>query len=79
MNHSKALMLLSSTKFECKALELINAGIDANLKHVRLEKKVGGIGKDFGSVMLEGRKDGEGGLMLYTSGTTNRPVSSFFW
>jgi malonyl-CoA/methylmalonyl-CoA synthetase len=67
-------MLLSSAKFESKAEEVMNERLDAQPKHVKLEKKMGG-GHGYEKVTLEGPTDGSGGMMLYTSGTTNRPVS----
>jgi hypothetical protein len=67
-------MLLSSAKFEGKAQEVMKEGLEAKPKHVKLEKKLGGL--KHAKVTLEGSIDGEGGMMLYTSGTTNRPVRS---
>jgi malonyl-CoA/methylmalonyl-CoA synthetase len=66
-------MLLSSTKFNDKAAEVLKTGLEGKPKHVQVEKKVGGVA--FCKINLEGPPDGEGGMMLYTSGTTNRPVS----
>lgn len=71
MNQSQASMLLSSKRFVDKAEELFTTGLDVSPKHVRLEKKVGGTNNV--KVTLEGLEGGEGGMMLYTSGTTNRP------
>jgi hypothetical protein len=65
-------MLLSSKKFGDKAEEVLKKGLEGRPKHVKLEKKVGGA--DPVQVTLGGPEDGEGGMMLYTSGTTNRPV-----
>lgn len=74
LNHSEARMLLSSAKFECKAHEVLKEKLEKVPKHIKLEKKMGGGAHT--SVTLEGPEDGEGGMMLYTSGTTNRPVYS---
>ncbi|TAQ91155.1 hypothetical protein B7494_g503 [Chlorociboria aeruginascens] len=71
MNQSQASMLLSSSKFEKKAQEILDAGLETKPKYVKLEKRLGG--GDVGEVTLEEPTDGEGGMMLYTSGTTNRP------
>lgn len=71
LDQSEASMLLSSTKFESKAQEVINTGLEAKPKHVKLEKKLENL--DYGKVTLEGPSEGNGGMMLYTSGTTNRP------
>jgi malonyl-CoA/methylmalonyl-CoA synthetase len=67
-------MLLSSKKFERKALELMEQVLEMPPKHVKLEKRMGGL--SYKNVTLEGPADGEGGMMLYTSGTTNRPVGT---
>jgi malonyl-CoA/methylmalonyl-CoA synthetase len=67
-------MLLSSTKFESKAEDVIKEGLQATPKHVKLEKLTARQHQE--KVKLEGPTDGEGGMMLYTSGTTNRPVSA---
>lgn len=76
MDQSGASMLLSSSKFESKALDVYKEGLQGTPKHVKLEKKLGG-GKHE-EVKLEGPTEGPGGMMLYTSGTTNRPVSRSF-
>jgi hypothetical protein len=74
MDHSQASMLLSSKKFEGKALEVMKQGVERTPKHVKLEKRMGGATPEV--VTLEGCSEGQGGMMLYTSGTTNRPASS---
>jgi hypothetical protein len=66
-------MLLSSKKFEAKAKEVLQEKLEIKPKHVLLEKKTGG--KGYERVALQGPSDGAGGMMLYTSGTTNRPAS----
>ncbi|KAL3427458.1 AMP-binding enzyme [Phlyctema vagabunda] len=71
MNQSQASMLLSSTKFETKAQEVLKQGLEYSPKLVQVEKKLGGAIHT--KVKLEGPTDGKGGMMLYTSGTTNRP------
>lgn len=72
LNHSEALMLLSSTKFTPKAEEVLKSELDVRPVHLKLEKFQGnGIHE---KVTLEGSDPGSAGMMLYTSGTTNRPV-----
>lgn len=71
MDQSGASMLLSSSKFESKALDVYKEGLQGAPKHVKLEKKLGG--REHPEVKLEGPAEGPGGMMLYTSGTTNRP------
>lgn len=72
MDHSEASVLLSSNKFQAKAQDLLKVCRETSPRHISLEKKFSGAGhKD---VSLEGPTKGAGGMMLYTSGTTNRPV-----
>jgi malonyl-CoA/methylmalonyl-CoA synthetase len=66
-------MLLSSAKFGEKAKQVIEEGLAAAPKHVKLEKRLGG--EEVRGVTLENCEEGKGGMILYTSGTTNRPVS----
>lgn len=73
LDHSQTSMLLFSNKFEGKAVEVLKQGLEGSPKHVKLGKKLGGA--TYEKVTLEDPTDGEGGMMLYTSGTTNRPVS----
>jgi malonyl-CoA/methylmalonyl-CoA synthetase len=72
MDQSQALMLLSSKKFEGKAQEVLKYGLEASPRLINLEKKLGS--GEQREVALEGPTSGAGGMMLYTSGTTNRPV-----
>lgn len=76
MDQSEASVLLSSPKFEVKAVDVLKEGLKSPPKHLRLEKKLGG--NVVKGVQLESYKGEEGGMMLYTSGTTNRPVCSLF-
>jgi malonyl-CoA/methylmalonyl-CoA synthetase len=73
LDQSQASILLSSKKFEAKAQEVLQQGLEATTKYVLLDKKLGGV--ESGKVTLEEAADGGGGMMLYTSGTTDRPVS----
>lgn len=75
MDQSKASMLLSSSKFFKKAKDVEALGLAAKPRLVELQKKMGGGVAE--KVTLESCTDGNGGLMLYTSGTTNRPVSGY--
>ena len=75
LENSQAKVLLSTTKFQAKAEETLKEGLD--------QKPVLGIVAKIheGStarkkVALNGEPAGTGGLMLYTSGTTSRPVCS---
>lgn len=74
LNHSQASMLLSSAKFEAKATEVLSTELETSPKHIKLEKKLSS--EEYKQVILEKCKNGDGAMMLYTSGTTNRPVIS---
>ena len=71
MDQSEASLMLSSSKFFKKAQEVEALGLVVKPKLVELEKKMGGGAAE--KVSLESSSEGKGGLMLYTSGTTNRP------
>jgi malonyl-CoA/methylmalonyl-CoA synthetase len=74
MDQSQASMLLSSPKFQSKAQDVFKEGLQGTPKYVKLEKKLGG--GEHRQIILEEPACEEGGMMLYTSGTTNRPVCS---
>lgn len=74
LNHSEASLLLSSAKFTAKAHEVLATELTAKPTHLELTKHFPGAAHE--QVTLDGTDPAEGGLMLYTSGTTNRPVSS---
>jgi acyl-CoA synthetase (AMP-forming)/AMP-acid ligase II len=76
LDHSQASILLSSSKFDGKSQEIFKTGLERRPRLVRLEKKMGG--GEHTKVSLEGPSEGQGGMMLYTSGTTSRPVSAVF-
>ncbi|KAL2023646.1 hypothetical protein VTK56DRAFT_1803 [Thermocarpiscus australiensis] len=71
LNHSEAFMLLSSAKFASKAEELLRTELDVVPLYLQLAKFHGGGAH--GEVTLEKTGPGSAGMMLYTSGTTNRP------
>ena len=71
LENSQALMLLSSTKFQRKAEDVVNQRVDIKLEAV--EKRLFSSDST-DQVHLEDSSDDVGGLMLYTSGTTSRPV-----
>jgi malonyl-CoA/methylmalonyl-CoA synthetase len=76
MDQSEASMLLSSSKFESKALDVYKEGLQAKPKHIKLEKI--SENKTHKEVKLEDSSEEAGGMMLYTSGTTARPVTTLF-
>ncbi|KAF2643244.1 acetyl-CoA synthetase-like protein [Massarina eburnea CBS 473.64] len=64
-------MLLSSGKFQSKADEVLREGMETSPINYRQEKIM--MGKTDDCVTLEQPESDKGGMMLYTSGTTNRP------
>ena len=76
LDNSQALMLLSSAKFRQKAEEVLKEGLEKSPILSMVKKKLeGSTSKE--EVKLEGDQVNKGGMMLYTSGTTSRPVSVF--
>lgn len=67
-------MLLSSAKFKDKAQEVVKEGLEKKPVLDMVEKRQGDEGGSSQHVQLEGIQDNQAGLMLYTSGTTSRPV-----
>ena len=70
-------MLLSTAKFQDKADEVTKDGLEHRPIVGRVEKIMEGSASSE-AVTLEGRDSSNGGMMLYTSGTTNRPVRRRF-
>ncbi|KZF24229.1 acetyl-CoA synthetase-like protein [Xylona heveae TC161] len=74
IDNSDAMMLLSSGKFQGKAEEVMKGEMNREPIFHLVEKKLGASVEDknlkFESADAEA---GTGGMMLYTSGTTNRP------
>lgn len=77
IDHSGASLILASNKFDVKAQEILNAGLEKGPKLVRVPKRTGGD-TCISEVTLAETSDGRGGMMLYTSGTTNKPVNTPF-
>lgn len=72
MDNSQAKVLLSTEKFAHKARDVMNSGLNREPKLDIVQKiKAGG---SVSRVEFEGLGDQAGGMMLYTSGTTSRPV-----
>ena len=74
LNNSEATLLMSSQKFKPKAQEVLSDGLDAPTVLNVLHKRLGDASSE-SKVVLEDVNDPRGGMMLYTSGTTNRPAS----
>lgn len=74
LNHSQAALLVSSTKFMPKAQEVLATDLTSPPKHYELKKHLGKGSHT--KIPLDDPDLGQSGMMLYTSGTTNRPVSA---
>lgn len=72
LNQSQASMLLASSKFDGKAHEVLKESLKGKPRLVKLEKKLKSAMHV--PISLERSSGTNGGLMLYTSGTTSRPV-----
>ncbi|KAL4736792.1 hypothetical protein BDV11DRAFT_8136 [Aspergillus similis] len=72
MNNSQAGMLIATERYGDMAGKIVEGQLDRQpILDVRLKITTGNSG--FGAVELEGLDGDSGGMMLYTSGTTNRP------
>ena len=72
LENSEAVALLSSRKFQDKAEETLKEGLAKKPLLSIVEKRRHGSGHD--EVQLVHLPMKKGGMMLYTSGTTSRPV-----
>ncbi|WPG97672.1 Hypothetical protein R9X50_00045200 [Acrodontium crateriforme] len=73
LNQSEALALLSSSKFEKLAQETLKEGLDNKVTGVHVDKIQEGATASTEIELTGDSTDPEGGMMLYTSGTTARP------
>ncbi|EAW10968.1 acyl-CoA synthetase [Aspergillus clavatus NRRL 1] len=74
LDNSQSKVLVSTQKYADKTQDLLKAGLERQpILEIRDKVKVGAAGS--GSATLEDIESGKslGGMMLYTSGTTNRP------
>lgn len=74
LDNSEALMLLSSAKFKDKAQEVVKESLEKKPILEMVQKRQGLEGGSSDHVRLEGFQENQAGMMLYTSGTTSRPV-----
>lgn len=74
LNQSEASLLVSSAKFAAKAKEVLATELVSRPAQLELQKHLGGAAHEH--VELGNADPGGAGMMLYTSGTTNRPVRS---
>jgi len=74
MENSKAALFLSTEKFQDKARGILKEGLPHQPQlHILTKIETGATSA--GNVTFSPKSVDKGGLMLYTSGTTNRPVS----
>ncbi|RXG43515.1 hypothetical protein VDGE_01098 [Verticillium dahliae] len=71
LNQSEASLLVSSSKFSAKARHVLATNLASKPAQLELQKHMGGAAHE--AVQLEGSDPSDAGMMLYTSGTTNRP------
>ncbi|RKF53835.1 Acyl-CoA synthetase family member 3, mitochondrial [Golovinomyces cichoracearum] len=71
LSQSQSTIFLASSKFKSKAQKVIDSYEDKKLRFVQIEKKMEGSLN--GKIVLEDPLHTKGGMILYTSGTTNRP------
>lgn len=71
IDQSESLMLLSSEKFQSQADDVLKEGMETSPINYKQQKIMMGKTDDY--VTLEEPTSDKGGMMLYTSGTTNRP------
>lgn len=74
LNHSQASVFLTSEKHHDKAQEVIADEIPSKPIFVKTDKILQGS-KSVETVSIQDAETNQGGMMLYTSGTTSRPVS----
>lgn len=77
LNNSRASVFLTSDKHLDKAEDVIKEEIETQPTFVKVSKILAG-NKSVESISLEEPASDKGGMMLYTSGTTSRPVRSVF-
>lgn len=73
LNDSQAKLVLSSAKHESKTQEVLKLDIQSSPVYSQIHKIVDGSSES-DDIKFEDMSDNVGGMMLYTSGTTNRPV-----
>lgn len=76
LNNAEAAVFLTSEKHYEKAQDVLKEDVEIKPAYVKVDKILAGS-KSVESVTLEddGGESKDGGMMLYTSGTTSRPVS----
>ena len=75
VNDAKAAVVLASEKMQEKAADVLEEDIDTRPVYSNVEKILAGS-ESVESVEFSEVTEDKGGMMLYTSGTTSRPVSN---
>lgn len=76
LDNSQTGLLLATEKYSNKAQELVQVDLE-NIPVLRILDKIETGADPAAQLHFQDAADLRGGMMLYTSGTTNRPVSSF--
>lgn len=77
LENSEPKLLLSTPSFEKKAEEVLQTGLQQKpVLAITDKREQGSLAEE--NVEVTGTSSGKGGLMLYTSGTTSRPVRRKF-
>lgn len=74
LNHSQTSLLLSSKLHQAKMDEVRKEGIEREVQTASVPDLIARTELDH-DIMFHQSLAGRGGMVLYTSGTTNRPVS----
>jgi acyl-CoA synthetase (AMP-forming)/AMP-acid ligase II len=77
LNHSEASTVLATERYADKARALVEDSLESGVV-VDIRPKIIQASSHSQSITLDKLQSPRGGLMLYTSGTTNRPVCTFF-
>jgi len=78
LDNSEAFMLLASSKFRSKAEEVVKWDLKNLPILSQVEKLFGGATSYEKQIQLKDQNKDQAGMMLYTSGTTSRPVSGSY-
>lgn len=74
LDNSKAKMLLTTEKYADKGMELLREGLEREPLFAIRNKLTEGASSGESVALHDLKQPSSGGMMLYTSGTTNRPV-----
>lgn len=75
LENSEAKLVLSAPQFAAKADQVLKEGISYQPVLSITVDSERGSGEEDEDILVNGASSGQGGFMLYTSGTTSKPVS----